>query len=81
MPALSPDAPTRPIEPTIAWLLRARANFLLRTWDLVAPWAFLGHPEGSRSVCTMQPDTSPRRATAWFSGGTPSRNFIRESLE
>ena len=51
MAALSPAAPTRPIEPTMSWRLSARTNFRLRNCD-------------PRSVCRMQPATSPRRATA-----------------
>ena len=34
-----------------------------------------------RSVCRMQPATSPRRATALFSAATARRDFIRESIE
>ena len=32
MAALSPAAPTRPIEPTMSWRPRARTNFRLRNW-------------------------------------------------
>ena len=44
MAALSPAAPTRPIEPTMSWRFRARTNFRLRNCD-------------PRSVCRTQPAT------------------------
>jgi hypothetical protein len=68
MAALSPAAPTRPMEPTMSWRPRAWTNFRLRNWL-------------PRSLCRMQPATSPRRATALLSAVVANRNFIRESIE
>lgn len=71
MAALSPAAPTRPIEPTMSWRLSAWTNFLLRNCD-------------PRSVCSTQPATSApcarRRSAALFNASTASRDFIRESM-
>lgn len=68
MAALSPAAPTRPIDPTMWWRLRACTNFRLRNWL-------------PRSLWTTQPATSPRLATALSSAATASRDFILESIE
>ncbi len=68
MAALSPAAPTLPTDP-IRWCrLRARTNFRLRNCD-------------PRSVCSTQPATSPRRATALWTAVRASRDFILESIE
>ena len=62
MAALSPAAPTRPIEPTISCLPRAWMNLRLRNCEPL-------------SVCRMQPATSPRRDTALLSAVTANRDF------
>ena len=68
MAALSPQAPTRPIDPIMACRPSAWTCFRLRNWD-------------PRSVCSTQPATSPRLATALFRAATASRDFILESIE
>jgi hypothetical protein len=65
--AWSPAEPTWPIEPTSPWRARVRCTFLARNWD-------------PRSVCKVQPATSPRRVTAISSAATTSRGFMRSSI-
>ena len=57
MAALSPAAPTLPIDPTMSWRRNSRAIARLRNWLPL-------------SACRMQPATSPRRATAFASGAS-----------
>ena len=68
MAALSPHAPTRPMEPVRPWRLRAFRKRLERNWD-------------PRSECTITPVGRPRWATAISSALTAIRAFIRESIE
>lgn len=66
--ALSPAAPTRPIEPTMSCRRSSRAMARLRNWLPL-------------SACKMHPATSPRRATALRSASTASFEVIRSLIE
>ena len=68
MAALSPLDPTRPMDPFRWWRRSAARNFLERNWL-------------PRSLCTMQPATLPRRATAMLSASTAILDFIRSLME
>gem|GEM_PF-4653120 len=52
----------------MSWRAKAWTNFRLRNCDPLSVW-------------TMQPATSPRRATALCSAVVASRDFIRESMQ
>ena len=65
--ALSPQAPTRPIEPTSPLLVRARTKAVERNWL-------------PRSECTSVP-TAERRTMALRSAATASEASILESME
>lgn len=71
MAALSPAAPTRPIEPTMWCRLSWPTSFLDRNCD-------------PRSVWSTQPATpapsARRRATALFNAATANEDLIRESM-
>src|SRR3954447_10290798 len=65
--ALSPQAPTRPIEPTRPLFFSVRTNAVERNWL-------------PRSECTTVP-TASRRAIAFLSAATARDSFILESME
>ena len=68
MGALSPAAPTRPIDPTMSCRRSSRAMARLRNWLPL-------------SACRMHPATSPRRATAFRTASTASFAVIRSEIE
>ena len=68
MAALSPDAPTQPIDPTMKWRASRRTCLLLRNRD-------------PRSVCRTHSATSPRRATALLKVLNAMRDLMRETIE